>query len=175
MQGVFRTSYVRSIYVLCLRGSQPPKKKKRGHVDGWCAATIDTLLKNMDKNKAMRAGTVTQWFMNLWISTTILQRWSGPIYIQRKCLPLKPPHLWLLIVLKVVVDRYHSENCWPISFGEFSFSWFFHHPLLFLFFCLWLLDFGSKLYSISLCLCLLLIMLSELCENSLKSLLRKGV
>ena len=118
MQGVFRTSYVRSIYVLCLRGSQPPKKKKRGHVDGWCAATIDTLLKNMDKNKAMRAGTVTQWFMNLWISTTILQQWSGPIYIQRKCLPLKPPHLWLLIVLKVVVDRYHSENCWPISFGE---------------------------------------------------------
>ena len=118
MQGVFRTSYVRSIYVLCLRGSQPPKKKKRGHVDGWCAATIDTLLKNIDKNKAMRAGTVTQWFMNLWISTTILQRWSGPIYIQRKCLPLKPPYLWLLIVLKVVVDRYHSENCWPISFGE---------------------------------------------------------
>ena len=125
MQGVFRTSYVRSIYVLCLRGSQPPKKKKRGHVDGWCAATIDTLLKNMDKNKAMRAGTVTQWFMNLWISTTILQRWSGPIYIQRKCLPLKPPYLWLLIVLKVVVDRYHSENFFSHGFSITPFCFFF--------------------------------------------------
>ena len=39
--------------------SNQPKKKKKGHVDGWCAATIGTLLKNMNKNKAMRTGAVT--------------------------------------------------------------------------------------------------------------------
>ena len=42
-------------------------------------------------------------------------------------------------------------------------------------FCLKLLDFDSKLYLISLHPCLLLITLLVLCENSLKSLLRKGV
>ena len=39
--------------------SNQPKKTKKGHVDGWCAATIDTLLKNRNKNKAMRTGAVT--------------------------------------------------------------------------------------------------------------------
>ena len=47
--------------------SNQPKKTKKGHVDGWCAATIDTLLKNRNKNKAMRTGAVTliHEFMNL--------------------------------------------------------------------------------------------------------------
>ena len=42
--------------------NQPPKQKKKGHAGGWCAATVDTLLKNMNKNKAMRAGSRdTKW------------------------------------------------------------------------------------------------------------------
>ena len=27
------------------------KKKKREDIDGWCSATLDTRLKNMNKNK----------------------------------------------------------------------------------------------------------------------------
>ena len=38
---------------------QPPKKKKESDVDGWCTATVDTRLKNMNKNKPMRTGAVT--------------------------------------------------------------------------------------------------------------------
>ena len=66
-------------------------------------------------------------------------------------------------------------HCWLVLFGEFSLLWFFHRHLLFPFFCLWLLDFDSKLYLISLYLGLLLITHLELCESSLKSLLRKDI
>ena len=45
-------------------------KKKKGDVDGWCTATVDTRLKNVNKNKPMRTGTVTLRFT---ISTTGLQ------------------------------------------------------------------------------------------------------
>ena len=102
------------------------RRKKRSCYDGWCAPTMDTLLKNMNKNKAMRTGAVTLWFMNLWISTTRLQRWSWPIYTPRKCLPFKTPVL-------MIIDSFKSGS-WLISFGEFSFSWFFFHPVLFLFY-----------------------------------------
>ena len=37
---------------------QPPKKKKKGDIDGWCTATVDTPLKNMNKNKPIRTGVV---------------------------------------------------------------------------------------------------------------------
>ena len=78
-------------------------KKKKGDVDGWCTATADTRLKNMNKNKPMRTGTVTLWFT---ISTTRLQ-------------------------VLMIIDSFKS-GCWLISFGELSFSWFFiSHPLLF--------------------------------------------
>ena len=45
-------------------------KKKKGDVDGWCTATVDTRLKKVNKNKPMRTGTVTLGFT---ISTTRLQ------------------------------------------------------------------------------------------------------
>ena len=45
-------------------------KKKKVDVDGWCTATVDTRLKNMNKNKPMRTDTVTLGFT---ISTTRLQ------------------------------------------------------------------------------------------------------
>ena len=38
---------------------RPPKKKKKGDVDRWCTATVDTRLKNMNKNKPMSTGAVT--------------------------------------------------------------------------------------------------------------------
>ena len=38
---------------------QPPKKNKKVDVDGWCTATVDTRLKNMNKNKLMRTVAVT--------------------------------------------------------------------------------------------------------------------
>ena len=37
---------------------QPPQKKKKGDVDGWFTATVDTRLKNMNKKKQMRTGAV---------------------------------------------------------------------------------------------------------------------
>ena len=45
-------------------------KKKKVDVDGWCTATVDTRLKNMNKNKPMRTDTVTLGFT---ISTTRVQ------------------------------------------------------------------------------------------------------
>ena len=37
---------------------QSPKKKKKRDVNGWCTATVDTGLKNMNKNKPMKTGAV---------------------------------------------------------------------------------------------------------------------
>ena len=37
---------------------QPPKKKKKGDIDGWCIATVDTRLKNVNQNKPIRTGAV---------------------------------------------------------------------------------------------------------------------
>ena len=37
---------------------QPLKKKKKGDVNGWCTATVDTRLKNMNKKKQIRTGAV---------------------------------------------------------------------------------------------------------------------
>ena len=50
---------------------QPPKKKKKGDIDGWCTATVDTRLKNMNKSKPIRTSAVILLFT---ISTTRLQQ-----------------------------------------------------------------------------------------------------